>query len=172
MLKNLFLFQLFWSLFSLFQFFCSCSFSSYSCSSPYSPCSRSSYSSILYPFSQSRSFWKILATYWKKGTVGGPPLTCGQQSTRVSSNDNTGQNMDKRHINTQSVLTNSNHLTNYLASWFMEPEVQCRIHKRSPIIHIMSRINPIPRIDTYSLRSILILFSHVRIKVSFLQAYL
>ena len=29
------------------------------------------------------------------------------------------------------------------------PEVQCRIHKGSPIIHILSRINPIPRIDTY-----------------------
>ena len=31
----------------------------------------------------------------------------------------------------------------------MEPEVQCRIHKGSPIIPILSRINPIPRIDTY-----------------------
>ena len=28
-------------------------------------------------------------------------------------------------------------------------EVQCRIHKASPIIPIQSRINPIPRIDTY-----------------------
>ena len=31
----------------------------------------------------------------------------------------------------------------------MNPEVQCRIHKGSPIIPILSRINPIPRIDTY-----------------------
>jgi len=29
------------------------------------------------------------------------------------------------------------------------PEVQCRIHKGSPIIPIQNRINPIPRIDTY-----------------------
>ena len=29
------------------------------------------------------------------------------------------------------------------------PEVQCRIHKGSLIIPILSRINPIPRIDTY-----------------------
>ena len=28
------------------------------------------------------------------------------------------------------------------------PEVQCHIHKGSPIIPILSRINPIPRIDT------------------------
>ena len=29
------------------------------------------------------------------------------------------------------------------------PRVQCRIHNGSPIIPILSRINPIPRIDTY-----------------------
>jgi hypothetical protein len=29
------------------------------------------------------------------------------------------------------------------------PEVQCRIHEDSPIIPILSRINPITRIDTY-----------------------
>ena len=29
------------------------------------------------------------------------------------------------------------------------PEVQCRIHKGSPIIPILGRINAIPRIDTY-----------------------
>ena len=29
------------------------------------------------------------------------------------------------------------------------PEVQCRIHKGSPIIHIPSRLNLIPSIDTY-----------------------
>ena len=28
-------------------------------------------------------------------------------------------------------------------------EVQCRIHKGSPMILILSRINPIPRIDNY-----------------------
>ena len=35
--------------------------------------------------------------------------------------------------------THSSHLT----------KVQCRIHKGSPIIPILSRINPIPRTDTY-----------------------
>ena len=29
------------------------------------------------------------------------------------------------------------------------PEVQCRFHKGSPIIPILSRINSVPRIDTY-----------------------
>ena len=31
----------------------------------------------------------------------------------------------------------------------MEPGVQCRIHKGSPIIPILSKPNPIPRNDTY-----------------------
>ena len=31
----------------------------------------------------------------------------------------------------------------------MNPELQCRFHKVSPIIPILSRINPILRIDTY-----------------------
>ena len=39
----------------------------------------------------------------------------------------------------------------------------CHIHKGSPIIPILSRINPIPSIDTYFLRSIQILSSHLRI---------
>ena len=38
---------------------------------------------------------------------------------------------------------------------------QWRIHKGSPIIYILSRINPIPYIDTYFFRSILILSSHL-----------
>jgi hypothetical protein len=29
------------------------------------------------------------------------------------------------------------------------PEIQCRIYKCSPIISILSRINPFPRIDTH-----------------------
>ena len=41
------------------------------------------------------------------------------------------------------------------------PEVQCHIHKGSPVIPILSRINPIPCIDTHFLRSILILSSHL-----------
>ena len=40
-------------------------------------------------------------------------------------------------------------------------EVQCRFHKGSPIIPILNWINPIPRIDIYFLRSILILSSHI-----------
>ena len=40
------------------------------------------------------------------------------------------------------VLTNSLH-----GLW--DPEVQCSIHKGSPIIPILSWINPITRIDTY-----------------------
>ena len=31
----------------------------------------------------------------------------------------------------------------------MKPEVQCRNHKGSPVIPILNRTNPIPRIDTY-----------------------
>jgi hypothetical protein len=50
-------------------------------------------------------------------------------------------------------------LTNYLHGLW-NPEVQCRIHKGSPIIPILSRINPFARI---SLRSILILSSHLRL---------
>ena len=42
------------------------------------------------------------------------------------------------------------------------PEAQCHIHKGSPIIHIPSGINPIPRIDIYRTKSILILTSHLR----------
>jgi hypothetical protein len=43
------------------------------------------------------------------------------------------------------------------------PEVHCRIHKDSPTIPIQNRINPIPRIDTNPLRSVLILSSHQRL---------
>ena len=34
----------------------------------------------------------------------------------------------------------------------MEPKVQCRIHKGSPIIPILSQINSIPCVDTYFLK--------------------
>ena len=44
------------------------------------------------------------------------------------------------------------------------PEVKCRIHKGSPIIPILNRINPVPRTDTFlSLRSILKLLSHLHL---------
>jgi hypothetical protein len=34
-------------------------------------------------------------------------------------------------------------LTFLWTPWFMNPEVQSRIHKSSPIVHVLSRINPI-----------------------------
>ena len=34
----------------------------------------------------------------------------------------------------------------------MESEIKCRIHKGSPVIPILSRINPIPRTDAYFLK--------------------
>ena len=39
------------------------------------------------------------------------------------------------------------------------------IHKDCPIIPILSQINRNPRIDTYFLRSILILYSHLRLNL-------
>ena len=38
-----------------------------------------------------------------------------------------------------------------------------KVHKGSPIIPILSRINPIPRIDSYFFKVILILSSHLRL---------
>ena len=43
----------------------------------------------------------------------------------------------------------------------MAPKVQCRIHKGSPKISILNRINPIPRIDTYFFKIHLMLFYHL-----------
>ena len=51
--------------------------------------------------------------------------------------------------------------TNSLTHGLWNPEVLCHIHKGSPIIPILSRINLIPRFVTYSLRSIQILSSHL-----------
>ena len=45
----------------------------------------------------------------------------------------------------------------------MEPKGSILIHKGSPAISILCRINPITRTETYFLRSILILFSHLRL---------
>ena len=45
----------------------------------------------------------------------------------------------------------STHNTNKLQDLW-NPEVQYRIHKGSPIIPILSRVNPIPRIDAYFLK--------------------
>ena len=64
------------------------------------------------------------------------------------------------------------HLANTLrALW--NPEVQCRIHKGSPIIPIQSWINPIPRIDThfFNIHSNILIFpinTWVLLKISFL----
>ena len=43
------------------------------------------------------------------------------------------------------------------------PEVQCRIHKRSPIVPILDWINPIPSTDIYFKRFIIIFFSHLHL---------
>ena len=45
----------------------------------------------------------------------------------------------------------------------MKPGCLSRIHKGSPVMTILSQINPIPRIDTISLISIQILSSHLRL---------
>ena len=45
----------------------------------------------------------------------------------------------------------------------MDPEVQRRIHKASPIISILNQINLIPRIDTYFFKIHLILSSHLHL---------
>ena len=54
---------------------------------------------------------------------------------------------------------------NYLTSRIMDQVAQCRIYKGSPIIPILSRINPIPRMIHISLRSILTLSSHQRLGI-------
>jgi len=54
--------------------------------------------------------------------------------------------MSHSHPSCIQILTSG--LTNQLHG-LCNPEVQCRIHKGSPIIPILSRINTIPRIDTY-----------------------
>ena len=53
----------------------------------------------------------------------------------------------------------------YKASCLMELGVQCRIHKGSPVIPILSRLNLIPNIATYifKIHSILIVSSHLRL---------
>ena len=45
----------------------------------------------------------------------------------------------------------------------MDPAGSTHTHNGSPVIPIMSQINPIPRIDTYSIRSNLILSSRLRL---------
>ena len=48
----------------------------------------------------------------------------------------------------EEILNNALHIANYFHG-FWNSEVQCRIHKRSPIIAILTRINPIPPIDAH-----------------------
>ena len=45
----------------------------------------------------------------------------------------------------------------------MKPEGSNHIQKGSPIVPILSRINPIPHIDSYFLKVLLILSFHLRI---------
>ena len=59
------------------------------------------------------------------------------------------------------VIFSSSRPTNPMALW--NPEVQCRNHKGSPIIPILSRINPFPALIPISSRSIPILSSHLRL---------
>ena len=49
----------------------------------------------------------------------------------------------------------------FLHSADYKSEFQCRIHKDSQIISILNRTNPIPRIDTFFFKPILILSSHL-----------
>jgi hypothetical protein len=44
-----------------------------------------------------------------------------------------------------------------------KPEIHCRIYKGSPVNPILSRINQFPRVISISLRSVLILSSHLRL---------
>ena len=43
------------------------------------------------------------------------------------------------------------------------PEVQCGIHNGSPKIHILSLVNPIPRIDTHFFKLYFKLSSHLHL---------
>ena len=51
------------------------------------------------------------------------------------------------HLTMESKLPSSSGQRFKLCLW--NPEVQCRIREGSPIIHILTRINPVPRINTY-----------------------
>ena len=50
------------------------------------------------------------------------------------------------------------------------PEVQCRIHKGSPIIHIMSQMDLIPPFDNYFFKSYsnIVLPSNIVLEISFM----
>ena len=60
-------------------------------------------------------------------------------------NNNNNNNNNKNNNNNN----NKNNKNNNKIYGLRNPEVQCRIHKGSPIIPILSRINQITRIDTY-----------------------
>ena len=51
----------------------------------------------------------------------------------------------------------------YIFLWLMNLEVQCRVYKDSPIISILTRFNPILRIDTYFFKIHSKLSSHLRL---------
>ena len=60
----------------------------------------------------------------------------------MKNNNNNNNNVNNNNNNNNNNVNNNNNNNN-------NPEVQYRIHNGSPITPILSRINPIPHIDTY-----------------------